>query len=147
MERTLVIIKPNAVKNKQIGEIINHFEKQDFTIIGMKMLKLTKDEAENFFYIRRGQIDFESLITYMTSDNCLAFVLEGQDAVMKVREFTGNMDSKKANCSLINTDIEESIKNIWQNAIHVSETNETSKFEVNYFFPNYHGNFKKIIIK
>lgn len=135
MERTLVIIKPNAVKNKQIGEIINHFEKKDFIIVGMKMFKLTKDEAENFFYIHRGQPDFESLITYMTSDNCLSLVLEGKDIVTKVREFIGYTDPEKANCSLINTDIEENIKNIWQKAIHVSETNETSKFEVNYFFP------------
>jgi len=132
MERTLVIIKPDAVKDKHIGEIINRFEKQGFEIIAMKMLQMTEDEAENFYYIHRGKEFFEQLIKFMTSGPCVLMVIQGKNIIKKVRDFIGATDPKKAEKGTIRADFGSSIT---ENAVHASDSLESAKFEVNFFFP------------
>jgi len=134
MERSLVIIKPNCIEKRCTGEIITRFEKNNFEIIGMKMMKLTKDEAENFYHIHRGKPFFHSLIEFMTSDVCIPIVLEGDGVIKRLREFIGDTDPEKAAEGSIRTDYGDSIE---RNAVHASDGEETSKFEVNFFFPEF----------
>jgi len=132
MERTLVIIKPNCYRKKCIGEVISRFEKNDFRIIGMKMLKMTKYEAENFYYMHRGKPFFEPLVEFMTSDFCVPMVIEGENVIVKVREFIGNTDPAKAYKGSIRADFGDSVR---ENAVHASDSEESAKFELNFFFP------------
>ena len=134
MERTLVTIKPNCVKKKCTGEIIARFEKNDFEIIGMRMMKLTRDEAENFYYIHRGKPFFNPLVEFMVSGTCVPMVLEGDDVIKKVREFIGDTDPEKAHGGSIRADYGDSVR---ENAVHASDGVETAKFEVNFFFPEF----------
>ncbi len=132
MEKTLVIIKPDAVKSKHIGDIISRFEKEDFNILGIKMLKLTKDEAENFYYVHRGKDFFEGLVNFMTSDRCVPMVLEGENAIKKVREIIGATDSRKAAPGTIRAQFGTDNS---KNAVHASDSEESARFEINFFFP------------
>lgn len=133
MERTLVIIKPDAVKDKHIGEIISRFERQGFEIIAMKMLQMTKDEAENFYYIHRGKEFFEQLVKFMTSGPCVPMVIQGKSVIKKVRDFIGATDPKKAERGTIRADFGTGTP---ENAVHASDSLESAKFEVNFFFPD-----------
>jgi len=132
MERTLVIIKPDCINKKCIGEIIDRFEKQGFNITAMKMMHLTKDEAENFYYIHRGKPFFKPLVDFMTSGNCIPMVMEGTNIIQKIRDFIGNTDPEKAPKGSIRADYGKTTR---ENAIHASDNKETSRFEVNFFFP------------
>ncbi len=134
MERTLVIIKPNCIKKRCIGKIISRFEQNSLKIIGMKMMKLTKDEAENFYYVHRGKPFFDNLVGFMTSDICIPMLLEGDNIIEKVRELIGHTDPGKACKGSIRADYGD---NIEKNAVHASDGAETSKFEVNFFFPEF----------
>lgn len=133
MERTLVIIKPDAVKNKHIGEIISRFEKNDFNIIGLKMLKLSREECENFYYIHYGKEFYERLINFMISGEIVCMVLEGENVINRVREFIGPTDPKLAKKGTIRGDFGSEMP---ANAVHASDSLESAKFEVNYFFPD-----------
>lgn len=132
MQKVLVLIKPNAVRNKQVGEIIKRLEEQSFSIISMKMLKLTRDEAENFYYIHRGQPYFKPLIDFMLSEKCIPIVLEGKNIIKEVRSFIGPTDPQEAKPGTIRADFGQSVR---ENAIHASDGEESARFEVNYFFP------------
>ncbi len=132
MERTLVIIKPDAVKAKHIGEIITRFEKNDFKIIAMRMTRLTKDEAESFYYVHRGKPFFKTLIEFMTSDKIVPMVIEGEDIIRKVREFIGKTNPAEAREGCIRREFGTDIT---RNAVHASDSLENAKFEVNFFFP------------
>ncbi|HDD43487.1 MAG TPA: nucleoside-diphosphate kinase, partial [Candidatus Desulfofervidus auxilii] len=96
MERTLVLIKPDGVERNLIGEIIKRFETAGFKIIGLKMLHLNKKKAEAFYAVHRGKPFFEELTEYMSSGPIVAMVLEGKNAVSKVREIMGATDPKEA---------------------------------------------------
>ncbi len=133
MERTLVIIKPDAVKDKHIGEIISRFEKAGFEIVSLKMLQMTKDEAENFYYVHRGKDFFDELIKFMISGPCVPMVLEGDDIIKRVRDFIGATEPKEAEPGTIRADFGTKTP---ENAIHASDSIESAKFEVNFFFPN-----------
>ncbi len=134
MERTLVIIKPDAVKNRHIGEIISRLEKKGFTIIGIKMTRLAKDEAENFYYVHRGKEFFNALIEFMMSDKCVPMVLEGDNVIKEIRNFIGATDPKKAEKGTIRADFGTEVTS---NAIHASDSIESARFEVNFFFPEF----------
>ncbi len=134
MNRTLVIIKPDAVKAKHIGDIIKRFEDEGYTIVGLKMLQLTKDEAENFYNVHRGKPFFENLIKFMTSGNCVPMVLERDENIIQdVRNFIGATDSRKAEKGTIRADYGTDNS---QNAVHASDSEESARVEINFFFPN-----------
>ncbi len=132
MEKSLVIIKPNCIKKKCIGEIIDRFEKNKFKITGLKMEKLTRDEMENFYYLHRGKPFFNNLVKFMISDYCVFMVIEGEGVIKKIRKFIGETDPEKAEKHTIRAIYADSDV---ENAIHASDRIDSAKFEVNFFFP------------
>ncbi len=133
-ERTLVIIKPDVVKKQCLGEVIKRFEDKGFHITGMKMIQLTKDEAEAFYHVHRGKNFFNVNVEFITSSVCLPMVIEGKNVINKVRDFIGVTDPSEACKGTIRCDFGGSLP---QNAVHASDGIETSKFEVNFFFPEF----------
>jgi nucleoside-diphosphate kinase len=133
-ERTLSIIKPDAVENNHIGGIIQRFEKAGLEVVGAKMLHLTRDQAEGFYAVHRQRPFFGELVDFMISGPVLIMVLEGENAVAKNRDLMGATDPQKAAPGTIRADF---AKTIDKNAVHGSDSLETAKVEVAYFFkPN-----------
>ncbi|MFN3475992.1 MAG: nucleoside-diphosphate kinase [Candidatus Methylomirabilales bacterium] len=131
MERTLVLVKPDAVAKGLIGEIIRRFEESGLGICGLKMVRLTKEEAEGFYQVHRGRPFFESLTTFMSSGPSVAMVLEGEGAIAKVRRIMGATDPRQAEEGTIRRDF---ATNIERNAVHGSDSAESAAFEIPYFF-------------
>jgi len=132
VERTLSIIKPDAVKKNVIGQIIARFEKAGLRVIAARMTHLSRAEAEGFYAVHRERPFFKDLVDFMTSGPVLVQVLEGKDAIAKNRELMGATDPKKAAKGTIRADFAESID---ANAVHGSDGPETARTEVAYFFP------------
>lgn len=131
IERTLSIIKPDGVQKNLIGECLGRFEKGGLKVVALKMLHLSKKQAEEFYAIHRGRPFFEPLIAYITSGPVVVSILEGEDAIQKNREIMGATDPKKATPGTIRRDLAESIE---ANVVHGSDGPETSKTEIEFFF-------------
>ena len=131
-ERTLSIIKPDAVKKNVIGKIISRFEDAGLKIIAARMIVLDKTLAGQFYAIHRERPFFNDLVSFMTSGPVFVSVLEGPNAVAKNRELMGATDPKKAAPGTIRADFAESID---ANAVHGSDSAENAKNEVSFFFP------------
>jgi len=132
VERTLSIIKPDAVKKNVIGQILARFEAAGLRIIAARMMFLSRAEAEGFYAVHRGRPFFGDLVEFMTSGPVLVQVLEGEDAIAKNRELMGATDPKKAAKGTIRADFADSID---ANAVHGSDAPETAKTEIAYFVP------------
>lgn len=132
LERTLSIIKPDGVQKNLIGEVLRRFEKAGLRIVAIKMLRLTKQQAEEFYAVHRGKPFFDPLVTYVTSGPVVVSVLEGENAIRKNREIMGATDPKKAAPGTIRRDFADSID---ANIIHGSDGPETAKTEIRFFFP------------
>jgi nucleoside-diphosphate kinase len=132
VERTLSIIKPDAVKKNVIGQILARFESAGLRIIAARMMFLSRAEAEGFYAVHRGRPFFGDLVQFMTSGPVLVQVLEGDNAIAKNRELMGATDPKKAAKGTIRADFADSID---ANAVHGSDAPETAKTEIAYFFP------------
>ncbi len=130
-ERTLSIVKPDAVKKNLIGPILSRFEKAQLKIVACKMLHLSKEQAEEFYAIHRGRPFYNDLVKFMTSGPVVVSVLEGEDAIARNREIMGATDPKKALPGTIRADFAESID---ANAVHGSDAKETAQGEVAFFF-------------
>lgn len=133
MERTLVIIKPGSVLKKNTGDIISRFEKKGFNIIAIKMIQLSKDEAQSFYYCHRGKDFFKMLVEFMISGPCVPMVIEGKSVIQRIRDFIGATDPKKAEPGTIRADFGTEMP---KNAVHASDSIESARFEVNFFFPD-----------
>ena len=131
MERTLSIIKPDAVDAGNTGKIIDMIEKTGLRIIALKKVYLTKGKAEGFYDVHRKRPFFKSLIKYMTSGPVVISVLEGENAIEKYRKLMGPTDSTKASNRSIRGKYGT---NIEANAVHGSDSPETADFEISYFF-------------
>lgn len=131
MERTLSIIKPDAVKKNVIGKIIDRFESNGLKIVAIKKLLLDKRTAGDFYAIHKDRAFFNDLVDFMTSGAVVVMVLEGQNAVKKNRELMGDTDPKKAAKGTIRADFAESID---ANAVHGSDSLENAKNEISFFF-------------
>ncbi len=131
-ERTLSIIKPDGVQKNVIGECLRRFEQAGLKIAGVRMLQLSKNQAEEFYAVHRGRPFYESLVTYMTSGPVVASVLVGDNAVLKNREIMGATDPKKAAPGTIRRDLADSIE---ANVVHGSDSVENAKIEIRFFFP------------
>jgi len=131
MDRTLSIIKPDAVKKNVIGKIISRFEEHNIKIIAAKMLHLTEEEAGAFYAIHKGKPFYDELINFMTSGPVLVQVLQGPNVVEKNREIMGATDPKKAAKGTIRKDFASSID---ANAVHGSDSEENAKKEIAFFF-------------
>lgn len=130
-ERTLSIIKPDAVKKQVIGQIIDRFEKAGLKIAATRMMHLTKEQAEAFYAVHKERGFFNDLVTFMISGPVVVSVLEGENAIAKNREVMGATNPKEAAPGTIRADFAESID---ANAVHGSDAPETAKVEVEFFF-------------
>ncbi|MCU0803489.1 MAG: nucleoside-diphosphate kinase [Burkholderiales bacterium] len=132
VERTLSIIKPDAVAKNVIGKIYSRFETNGLKIIAGKMMYLSQAEAEGFYAVHRARPFFADLVKFMTSGPVMVQVLEGEGAIAKNRELMGATDPKKAEKGTIRADFAESID---ANAVHGSDGADTARNEIAYFFP------------
>jgi nucleoside-diphosphate kinase len=132
LERTLSIIKPDAVKRSVIGQILARFEAAGLRIVAARMMFLSRAEAEGFYAVHRGRPFFADLVQFMTSGPVLVQVLEGDNAIARNRELMGATDPKKAAQGTIRADFAESID---ANAVHGSDSADSAKTEIAYFFP------------
>ncbi len=132
MQRTLAIIKPDAVAARHAGRIIQRIEETGFQIRAMRMLRLSKQEAEGFYAVHRERPFFPSLTAFMSSGPVIVLALESADAVVKWRTLMGATDPSKADAGTLRREFGRSIEN---NATHGSDGPETAAFELGYFFP------------
>jgi nucleoside-diphosphate kinase len=133
IERTLSIIKPDAVEKNIIGKIYSRFEAAGLKIVAAKMAYLSEREAEGFYAVHRQRPFFRDLVKFMTSGPVMIQVLEGEDAIAKNRELMGATDPKKAAPGTIRADFASTID---ANAVHGSDGPETAAMEIAYFFPS-----------
>ena len=131
MERTLSIVKPDAVQKHLIGEVIKRFEDQGLKVIGLKMISMDKKEAEGFYVVHRDKPFFESLTTFMSSGPSVVMVLEGEGAISKSRGLMGATDPKQAKEGTLRRQF---ATNVEKNVVHGSDAPETAAFEIKYFF-------------
>lgn len=132
IERTLSIIKPDAVAKNVIGQIYSRFESNNLKIVASKMKWLSRQEAEAFYAVHRERPFFKDLVDFMVSGPVQIQVLEGENAIMKNRELMGATDPKKATKGTIRADFAQSID---ANAVHGSDSPETAAVEIAFFFP------------
>ena len=131
LERTLSIIKPDAVKRNLIGAILTRFEEQGFNVLAMKMLRLTQKQAEGFYAEHQGKEFFTNLVEYMMSAPIVALVLEKENAVKDYRTLIGSTDPQTAAEGTIRRDFALSKRH---NSVHGSDSQESAKREIAYFF-------------
>jgi nucleoside-diphosphate kinase len=131
VERTLSIVKPDAVAKNAIGQIYSRFEQAGLNIVAARMRYLSRQEAEGFYAVHRERPFFRDLVRFMTSGPIMVQVLEGEDAIARNRELMGATDPKKATKGTIRADFAESID---ANAVHGSDGPETARTEIAYFF-------------
>jgi len=132
VERTLSIIKPDAVGKNVIGKIYSRFESNGLKVIAAKMKWLSKHEAEGFYAVHKERPFFNDLVAFMISGPVMIQALEGEGAISKNRELMGATDPKKAEAGTIRADFAQSID---ANAVHGSDGPDTARAEVAYFFP------------
>lgn len=131
LERTLSIIKPDAVAKNSIGKILDRFEEAGLRIVAARMMHLSRREAEGFYAVHRERPFFADLVKFMTSGPVLVQVLEGENAIARNREIMGATDPEKAEKGTIRADF---ASNIEENAVHGSDAQETAAQEIAYFF-------------
>ncbi len=132
VERTLSIIKPDAVAKNVIGEIYSRFEKSGLKVVAARMVWLSEHDAEGFYAVHRERPFFRDLVKFMTTGPVMVQVLEGENAIAKNRELMGATDPKKAAPGTIRADFAESID---ANAVHGSDGPDTARQEIAFFFP------------
>ncbi|MCG8558074.1 MAG: nucleoside-diphosphate kinase [Proteobacteria bacterium] len=134
MQRTLSIIKPDAVEQHSIGSIVRMIEQAGLDIVAMKMIHLTRPQAEGFYAVHRERPFFGELVNFMTRGAVVVMVLQGEQAIQRYRDLMGPTDPVKAGTGSIR---KEFGSNIGENAVHGSDSTDTAKFEVGYFFPGF----------
>ena len=132
IERTFSIVKPDAVKKNVVGQIVARFEAAGLKVIAMRMKHLSRTEAEGFYAVHRERPFFKDLVEFMISGPVVLQVLEGENAIAKNRELMGATDPRKADKGTIRADLADSID---ANAVHGSDSPDTAKMEIGYFFP------------
>ena len=130
-ERTLAIIKPDAVAKGAAGQIFARIEKAGFTVLAARMIRMTEEDAAGFYAVHSARPFFKSLCAFMTQGPCLPMVLEADNAIQRWRDLMGATDPAKAAAGTIRKDFAESIE---ANAVHGSDAPQTAAFEIPYFF-------------
>ena len=130
-ERTLSIIKPDAVEKNIIGEIYNRFEKAGLKIVDARMLTLSEQKAKEFYAVHAGKPFYDELVGFMTSGPIMVQVLEGDDAITRYREVIGATDPKKARPGTVRADFADGVE---RNAVHGSDSPENAATEIAFFF-------------
>jgi nucleoside-diphosphate kinase len=134
MERTLSIIKPDAVGRGLIGEVVKRLEQNDLTIVAMKMIHMTKEQARGFYAVHRERPFFESLTDFMCSGPAIVMVLEGDKVIARYRELMGATNYEEAAEGTIRREFATDIE---KNVVHGSDAPETAAFEISYFFNSF----------
>ena len=134
-QRTLSIIKPDAVAKNVVGQILTRFENAGLTVIACRMTQLSRAEAEGFYAVHKARPFFKDLVDFMVSGPVMIQVLEGEGAIQKNRDLMGATDPKKADAGTIRADFADSID---ANAVHGSDAPDTAATEIGYFFPALH---------
>ncbi len=130
-ERTLSIVKPDAMAKGVAGEILRRFERAGLRIVAIKALRLTEEDARGFYAVHKGRPFYPALVQFMTSGPIIVSVLEGEDAIARNRELMGPTNSQEAGKGTIRGDFGTDIE---KNAVHGSDAPETAKLEISYFF-------------
>jgi len=133
IERTLSIIKPDAVAKNVIGQIVSRFEAAGLKVAAARLVQLSRAEAEQFYAVHKARPFFKDLVDFMISGPVFVQVLEGENAIQKNRDLMGATDPKKADAGTIRADFADSID---ANAVHGSDAAETAAVEVAFFFPS-----------
>jgi nucleoside-diphosphate kinase len=133
-QRTFSIIKPDAVKKNATGDILNTIQKHGFRIIGLRMLEITREQAEGFYAVHAGMPFFGSLCDFMSSGPIVVMALEKENAIADLRKLMGATNPANAEEGTIRKKWAANIEN---NAIHGSDADDTARFELSYFFPGY----------
>jgi nucleoside-diphosphate kinase len=136
-ERTLAIIKPDAVKKKAIGDIIRRYEMAGLQPVAIRMMRLSKAAAEGFYEVHRTRPFFDSLTTFMATGPVVVLVLDGDNAIKRHRDLMGATDPAKADPGTIRAVYGTTIE---YNAVHGSDSRDTARFEIGYFFPEMESN-------
>jgi len=134
MERTLSIIKPDAVKRGLIGEVVKRLEKNQLNIVAMKMIHMTKDQAKGFYAVHQQRPFFENLTDFMSSGPAVVMVLEGDNVIARYRELMGATNYEEAAEGTIRREFATDIE---KNVVHGSDAPETAAFEISYFFNSF----------
>ncbi len=134
MERTLSIIKPDAVKRGLIGEVVKRLEQNQLNIVAMKMIYMTKDQARGFYAVHQERPFFESLTDFMSSGPAVVMVLEAENAIARYRELMGATNYEEAAEGTIRREFATDIE---KNVVHGSDAPETAAFEISYFFNSF----------
>ena len=134
LQRTLTIVKPDAVRKKAIGDIIEQFEKNGFNILCMKMLEISKHQAQQFYAVHASRPFFDSLTTFMSSGPIVALALEKENAIADLRKLMGATNPAQAEEGTIRKKWATSIE---YNAIHGSDADDTARYELSFFFAGY----------
>jgi nucleoside-diphosphate kinase len=131
VERTLTIIKPDAVAKGVVGQIIDRFERAGLTVLAARLVHLTPAQAAGFYIVHRDRPFYQSLCAFMTGGPCLPMVLEGDRAIQRLRDLMGATDPAKAAAGTVRRDFASSIE---ANAVHGSDSPESAAVEISYFF-------------
>lgn len=131
IERTLAIIKPDAVSRHLTGEIIKRYELQGFKILAIKRIKITKSQAEGFYFVHKHRPFFDSLASFMAGGPMVVLVLEGEDAIKRHRDLMGATNPKEAAKGTIRKEFGTDIEH---NVVHGSDSRESAQFEIGFFF-------------
>lgn len=131
MERTLSIIKPDGVKKNIIGEVLKRFEEKGLRIAALKKIKLTKQDAQNFYIVHKERPFYESLTDFMSEGPIVVMVIEGENAISRVREIMGATDPKDALPGTIRADFASDIEH---NIVHGSDSPASASYEIPFFF-------------
>jgi len=131
LENTLSIVKPDGVEKNVIGEVIKRYESSNLEVIALKMIHMSKKQAEGFYIVHKDRPFYSSLTDFMSSGPCVVMVLKGENAIYKVREIMGATNPDEAEEGTIRKDFATDIE---KNTVHGSDSQESAKFEINYFF-------------
>jgi len=130
-KKTLLLIKPDAVKRNLIGEIVSRVEGAKFKIMALKMVRLGAEDADKFYQVNREKPFFNDLIQSITSGDVVVVLLEKENAVQDLRRLVGNTDPRESEKGTIRSDLG---LDVTRNSVHASDSNETAKFEIDFFF-------------
>ncbi|HDI78436.1 MAG TPA: nucleoside-diphosphate kinase [Desulfobacteraceae bacterium] len=130
-ERTLGIIKPDAVSRGLIGKVLERIENKGIKVVAMKMIWMDRTQAEGFYYVHRSKPFFESLTEFMSSGPCIVMVLEGEGIIERYRKLMGATDPQKAEEGTIRREFATDVE---KNVVHGSDSPESARFEIGYFF-------------
>ncbi len=131
MERTLSIVKPDGVGGNLVGEVLRRFEEKGVSIVALRMIHLSKEQAEGFYHVHRERPFFSSLTDFMSSGPCVVMVLEGDEAISRVRATMGATNPEEAEPGTIRKDFASGIE---KNIVHGSDSPESAAYETGYFF-------------